>query len=137
MPSGSTPAYIKWNGCRALAGRRADGRVAACHRNGSDLSGAFDEIAEPVRQLPHDTAVDCELVVWEECPTGRRRIDSGGVPVGVDLSGRSGATGTAILRRPGPTPRPATGRRVALLRCARPPHRSHRPGHRSAPSACR
>ncbi|MCX5357478.1 hypothetical protein OG864_01710 [Streptomyces sp. NBC_00124] len=34
-------------------------------RNGSDLARAFPEIEEAIRRLPDDTAVDCELIVWE------------------------------------------------------------------------
>ncbi|MEV7891839.1 ATP-dependent DNA ligase [Streptomyces sp. NPDC002817] len=56
---------MKWDGYRALAGRWAEGRVAVRNRNGSDLARAFPEIEEAVRRLPDDTAIDCELVVWE------------------------------------------------------------------------
>ncbi|MEV0226765.1 hypothetical protein [Streptomyces sp. NPDC050704] len=58
-------AEPKWDGYRALAGRWADGRIALRSRNGSDLARAFPEIEEAVRRLPDDTAVDCELIVWE------------------------------------------------------------------------
>ncbi|MFF4275976.1 hypothetical protein [Streptomyces sp. NPDC001536] len=58
-------AYPKWDGYRAEAGRWADGRVTVRSPNGSDLSGAFPEIEEAVRRLPDDTALDCELIVWE------------------------------------------------------------------------
>ncbi|MFD3843017.1 ATP-dependent DNA ligase [Streptomyces sp. NPDC058642] len=58
-------AQPKWDGYRALAGRWADGHVAVRSRNGSDLARAFPEIEEAVRRLPDDTAVDCELMVWE------------------------------------------------------------------------
>ncbi|MDQ0605258.1 ATP-dependent DNA ligase [Streptomyces canus] len=34
-------------------------------RRCGDLAGAFPEIEKAVRQLPDDTAVDCELIVWE------------------------------------------------------------------------
>ncbi|MDQ0605407.1 hypothetical protein QF037_009752 [Streptomyces canus] len=64
LPAGWA-AQPKWDGYRALAGRWADGRVAVRSRNGSDLSAAFPEIEEAVRRLPDDTAVDCELIVWE------------------------------------------------------------------------
>ncbi|MDT7847383.1 ATP-dependent DNA ligase [Streptomyces justiciae] len=55
----------KWDGYRALAGKWADGGVAVQSRNGTDLTRAFPEIEQAVRQLPDDTAVDCELIVWE------------------------------------------------------------------------
>ncbi|MDQ0605275.1 ATP-dependent DNA ligase [Streptomyces canus] len=64
LPTGWA-AQLKWDGYRALAGRWADGRVAVRSRHGSDLSVAFPEIEEAVRRLPDDTAVDCELIVWE------------------------------------------------------------------------
>ncbi|MDQ0605506.1 ATP-dependent DNA ligase [Streptomyces canus] len=64
LPAGWA-AQPKWDGYRALAGRWADGRVAVRSRNGSDLARAFPEIEEAVRRLPDDTAVDCELIVWE------------------------------------------------------------------------
>ncbi|MGW7210511.1 ATP-dependent DNA ligase [Streptomyces sp. NPDC054837] len=64
LPAGWA-AQPKWDGYRALAGRWADGRVAVRSRNGSDLARAFPEIEEAVRLLPDDTAVDCELIVWE------------------------------------------------------------------------
>lgn len=64
LPAGWA-AQLKWDGYRALAGRWADNRVAVRSRNGSDLARAFPEIEEAVRRLPDDTAVDCELIVWE------------------------------------------------------------------------
>jgi hypothetical protein len=64
LPAGWA-AQRKWDGYRALAGRWADGRVAVRSRNDSDLARAFPEIEDAVRLLPDDTAVDCELIVWE------------------------------------------------------------------------
>ncbi|MEU5323996.1 ATP-dependent DNA ligase [Streptomyces sp. NPDC021056] len=64
LPAGCA-AQLKWDGYRALVGRWADGRVAVQSRNGSDLARAFPEVGEAVRRLPDDTAVDCELIVWE------------------------------------------------------------------------
>ncbi|WP_327722348.1 ATP-dependent DNA ligase [Streptomyces sp. NBC_00490] len=58
-------AQLKWDGYRALVGRWADGRVAVRSRHGSDLAGAFREIEGTVGRLPDDTAIDCELIVWE------------------------------------------------------------------------
>jgi hypothetical protein len=43
-------------------------------RNGSDLARAFPEIEEAVRLLPDDTAVDCELIVWEACRLAFERL---------------------------------------------------------------
>ncbi|MFD3620643.1 hypothetical protein ACFWWT_36505 [Streptomyces sp. NPDC058676] len=48
-----------------MASRWADGRVAVRSRHGSDLGEAFPDIEEAVHRLPDDTAVDCELIVWE------------------------------------------------------------------------
>ncbi|MCX5336568.1 hypothetical protein [Streptomyces sp. NBC_00140] len=64
LPAGWA-AQPKWDGYRALAGRWADGHVAVQSRHGSDLARAFPEIEEAVRRLPDDTAIDCELIVWE------------------------------------------------------------------------
>ncbi|MCX5327859.1 ATP-dependent DNA ligase [Streptomyces sp. NBC_00140] len=64
LPAGWA-AQPKWDGYRALAGRWTDGRVAVQSRHGSDLARAFPEIEAAVRRLPDDTAVDCELIVWE------------------------------------------------------------------------
>ncbi|MFC8350948.1 hypothetical protein [Streptomyces sp. NPDC057280] len=64
LPAGCA-AQLKWDGYRALAGRWADGHIAVRSRNGRDLAAPFPEIAHAVEQLPADTAVDCELVVWE------------------------------------------------------------------------
>ncbi|MBE8477490.1 ATP-dependent DNA ligase [Streptomyces justiciae] len=58
-------AQAKWDGYRALAGKWGDGGVAVQSRNGTDLTRAFPEIEQAVRRLPDDTAVDCELIVWE------------------------------------------------------------------------
>jgi ATP-dependent DNA ligase len=72
LPAGWA-AQPKWDGYRALARRWADGRVRS--RNGSDLTQAFPEIKEAVRRLPDDTAIDCELIVWEAA-AGSRSSDS-------------------------------------------------------------
>ncbi|MFI1726452.1 ATP-dependent DNA ligase [Streptomyces sp. NPDC020489] len=64
LPAGWA-AQPKWDGYRALAGRWADGRVTVLSRNGSDLARPFPEIEAAVRRLPDDTALDCELIVWE------------------------------------------------------------------------
>ncbi|MFD6597665.1 ATP-dependent DNA ligase [Streptomyces coelicoflavus] len=58
-------AEPKWDGYRALVGRWADGRVLIRSRAGGDLTGAFPEIAAAAADLPDDTALDGELVVWE------------------------------------------------------------------------
>lgn len=58
-------AQPKWDGYRALAGKWGDGGVAVRSRNGTDLTRAFPEVEEAVRRRPDDTAVDCELIVWE------------------------------------------------------------------------
>ncbi|MFC7841918.1 ATP-dependent DNA ligase [Streptomyces sp. NPDC057382] len=64
MPPGWA-AQLKFDGYRALAGRWADSRIPVRSRNGTDLTRAFPEAADAVYRLPDDTAVDCELVVWE------------------------------------------------------------------------
>ncbi|WP_331732781.1 ATP-dependent DNA ligase [Streptomyces sp. NBC_00015] len=58
-------AEPKWDGYRALVGRRSGGGVLIRSRAGSDLTGAFPEIVAAAAGLPDDTALDGELVVWE------------------------------------------------------------------------
>ncbi|WP_405467189.1 ATP-dependent DNA ligase [Streptomyces canus] len=54
----------KWDGYRALVGRWYGGRVLIRSRAGGDLTGAFPEIVAAAADLPDDTALDGELVVW-------------------------------------------------------------------------
>ncbi|MCX4673615.1 ATP-dependent DNA ligase [Streptomyces sp. NBC_01381] len=58
-------AEPKWDGYRALLARYADGRVVLRSRRGTDMTAAFPEIASAAAALPGDTALDGELVVWE------------------------------------------------------------------------
>ncbi|MDG9695339.1 ATP-dependent DNA ligase [Streptomyces sp. DH17] len=56
----------KWDGYRAQLARYADGRVLLRSRHGTDMTAAFPEIADAaLAQLPGDTGLDGELVVWE------------------------------------------------------------------------
>ncbi|WP_416069915.1 ATP-dependent DNA ligase [Streptomyces sp. ME03-5684b] len=65
LPPGSA-AEPKWDGYRAQLARYADGRVLLRSRQGTDMTGAFTEIKEAaLAQLPGDTGLDGELVVWE------------------------------------------------------------------------
>ncbi|MFF9457981.1 ATP-dependent DNA ligase [Streptomyces flaveolus] len=59
-------AEPKRDGYRAQLGRFADGRVLLRSRQGTDMTGAFPEIRDAaLAQLPDNTALDGELVVWE------------------------------------------------------------------------
>ncbi|MET7903888.1 ATP-dependent DNA ligase [Streptomyces sp. NPDC005355] len=59
-------AEPKWDGYRAQLAVHADGRVLLRSRQGTDMTASFPEIrAAPLAQLPADTGLDGELVVWE------------------------------------------------------------------------
>ncbi|WP_239768844.1 hypothetical protein [Streptomyces sp. CL12-4] len=65
LPPGCA-AEPEWDGYRAQLARWADGRVLLHSRQGTDMTGAFPEIRDAaLAQLPADTALDGELVVWE------------------------------------------------------------------------
>ncbi|MEU8735409.1 ATP-dependent DNA ligase [Streptomyces tendae] len=65
LPPGCA-AEPKWDGYRAQLARWADGRVLLRSRQGTDMTTAFPEIREAaLAQLPGDTGLDGELVVWE------------------------------------------------------------------------
>ncbi|MDA5147371.1 hypothetical protein PEM37_38320 [Streptomyces sp. AD681] len=54
------------DGYRAQLVCRSDGRVLLRSRKGTNLTAAFPEIADAaLAQLPGDTGLDGELVVWE------------------------------------------------------------------------
>ncbi|WP_405965724.1 ATP-dependent DNA ligase [Streptomyces sp. NBC_00723] len=59
-------AEPKWDGYRAQLARYADGRVLLRSRRGTDMTPSFPEIQTAAAQLPADTGLDGELVVWEE-----------------------------------------------------------------------
>jgi ATP-dependent DNA ligase len=55
----------KWDGFRALLARRESGQVDLRSRRGTDMTRVFPEIAAAAAtQLPPDTLVDGELVIW-------------------------------------------------------------------------
>ncbi|GAA2767632.1 ATP-dependent DNA ligase [Streptomyces paradoxus] len=58
-------AEAKWDGFRALLSADA-GKVELRSRRGTDMGPAFPEIVAGAAQLPDATALDGELVVWEE-----------------------------------------------------------------------
>ncbi|MEU9313409.1 hypothetical protein [Streptomyces sp. NPDC048256] len=58
-------AEPKWDGYRAQLARYADGRVLLRSRRGADMTPSFPEIRAAAAQLPGDTGLDGELVVWE------------------------------------------------------------------------
>lgn len=56
----------KWDGYRAQLAVYAGGRVLLRSRRGTDMTASFPEIrAAALAQLPEDTGLDGELVVWE------------------------------------------------------------------------
>ncbi|MFD8609615.1 ATP-dependent DNA ligase [Streptomyces sp. NPDC059631] len=65
LPAGWA-AEPKWDGYRAQLALHTGGRVLLRSRQGTDMTAAFPEIrAAALTQLPADTAMDGELVVWE------------------------------------------------------------------------
>ncbi|MCZ0210718.1 ATP-dependent DNA ligase [Streptomyces sp. UMAF16] len=59
-------AEPKWDGFRAQLAVHTGGRVLLRSRQGTDMTSAFPEIREAaLAQLPADTGLDGELVVWE------------------------------------------------------------------------
>ncbi|MFE1076632.1 ATP-dependent DNA ligase [Streptomyces sp. NPDC058783] len=65
LPPGAA-AEPKWDGYRALLARYPGGKVLLRSRQGTDMTGAFPEIRDAaLAQLPVDTGVDGELIVWE------------------------------------------------------------------------
>ncbi|MFK4119902.1 ATP-dependent DNA ligase [Streptomyces longwoodensis] len=66
LPAGWA-AEPKWDGYRAQLAVHAGGQVLLRSRQGTDMTTAFPEIrAAAVEQLPADTGLDGELVVWEQ-----------------------------------------------------------------------
>jgi ATP-dependent DNA ligase len=65
LPAGCA-AEPKWDGYRAELAVHTGGRVLLRSRQGTDMTPAFPEIrAAAPAQLPADTGLDGELVVWE------------------------------------------------------------------------
>ncbi|MFE1996406.1 ATP-dependent DNA ligase [Streptomyces parvulus] len=65
LPAGAA-GEPKWDGYRAQLARYAGGRVLLRSRLGTDMTAAFPEVREAaLAQLPEDTGLDGELVVWE------------------------------------------------------------------------
>ncbi|MEU6687753.1 ATP-dependent DNA ligase [Streptomyces sp. NPDC046832] len=58
-------AEVKWDGFRALVSADA-GKVVLRSRRGTEMGPAFPEIVAGAAQLPDATALDGELVVWEQ-----------------------------------------------------------------------
>ncbi|MGW2841800.1 ATP-dependent DNA ligase [Streptomyces sp. NPDC001493] len=59
-------AEPKWDGFRALVSVEDGGRVVLRSRRGTDMAPAFVEIVTAAGQLPEETALDGELVVWDD-----------------------------------------------------------------------
>ncbi|MFJ9675283.1 ATP-dependent DNA ligase [Streptomyces sp. NPDC101221] len=65
LPPGSA-AEPKWDGYRAQLARWSGERVLLRSRQGTDMTAAFPEMRDAtLAQLPNDTGLDGELVVWE------------------------------------------------------------------------
>lgn len=64
--SQETYRILEKDGFRAQLAVHAGGRVVLRSRQGTDLLGAFPEIgAAALAQLPPDTGLDGEVVIWE------------------------------------------------------------------------
>lgn len=64
----SSPSWVfevEYQGYRCL-GQHGDGHAQLVSRDGRDLSRAFPELVEDLRQLPSGTAIDGELVMLDE-----------------------------------------------------------------------
>ncbi|MET7458302.1 ATP-dependent DNA ligase [Streptomyces sp. NPDC005574] len=64
LPPGHA-AEPKWDGYRAQLARWSNGRILLRSRRGTDMTPAFPEIRASAAQLPDNTALDGELVVWD------------------------------------------------------------------------
>ncbi|MFF7098470.1 ATP-dependent DNA ligase, partial [Streptomyces rubradiris] len=68
-------AEPKWDGFRAQLAVHTGGRVLLRSRQGTDMTAAFPEIrAAALTQLPANTGLDGELVVWEQGRLGCERL---------------------------------------------------------------
>ncbi|MET9141987.1 ATP-dependent DNA ligase [Streptomyces parvulus] len=122
LPPGSA-AEPKWDGYRAQLARYAGAQVLLRSRQGTDMTAAFPEVRSAVlAQLPEDTGLDGELVVWESGRLAFERLQQ-------RLARRRGAGALAaaqtwpahlvvfdLLRLEGAdlTPHPYSERRAAL-----------------------
>ncbi|MET9162101.1 ATP-dependent DNA ligase [Streptomyces parvulus] len=122
LPAGAA-GEPKWDGYRAQLAHYAGGRVLLRSRQGTDMTAAFPEVREAVlAQLPEDTGLDGELVVWESGRLAFERLQQ-------RLARRRGAGALAaaqtwpahlvvfdLVRLEGTdlTPRPYSERRAAL-----------------------
>lgn len=70
-PAAGFAAEPKWDGFRAQLAVHERGRVLLRSRQGTDTTGSFPEIrAAALAQMPPDTGLDGELVVWETVGAG-------------------------------------------------------------------
>lgn len=91
LPPGSA-AEPKWDGYRAQLARWSGGRVLLRSRQGTDMTAAFPEVRDAtLAQLPDDTGLDGELVVWESGRLAFERLQQ-------RLARRSGAGALAAAR---------------------------------------
>lgn len=87
-----TPLSLEKDGCRAQLARYTDGRVLLRSRQGTDMTVSFPEIRDAaLAQLPGDTGLDGELVVWESGRLAFERLQQ-------RLARRRGAAITAAAR---------------------------------------
>ncbi|MFC8069727.1 ATP-dependent DNA ligase [Streptomyces sp. NPDC057293] len=74
LPAGAA-GEPKWDGYRAQLAHYPGGRVLLRSRQGTDMTTAFPEIREAaLAQLPEDTGLDGELVVWESSRLAFERL---------------------------------------------------------------
>ncbi|MGW0632229.1 ATP-dependent DNA ligase [Streptomyces sp. NPDC002758] len=100
---------MKWDGYRAQLAAYGDGRVLLRSRRGTDMVQAFPEIrATALAQLPADTGLDRELVVWEEDRLAFERLQQrltwrGNAAAGRRGSGRRTSSSSTCSTRTAPT----------------------------------
>ncbi|MGQ4419524.1 hypothetical protein ACN6LA_006909 [Streptomyces sp. SAS_269] len=141
LPAGWA-AEPKWDGYRAQLAAYAGVRVLLRSRQGTDMTGSFPEVrAAALAQLPADTGLDDELIVWESHRLAFERLQQRLARRGALLF-RVRASGRALRGlRPGPPrrrpdclavhPAPASGVMTPCVRsswCAPPARSASLPG---------
>jgi ATP-dependent DNA ligase len=76
-PAPGWAAEPKWDGYRAQLAVHADRRVLLRSRQARDMTGSFPEIrTAALAQLPADTGLDGESVVWERDRLAFQRLQA-------------------------------------------------------------
>lgn len=118
-PACGVPVEPGWDGYRAQLAVDTGGRVLLRSRQGTEMTGSFPEIrAAVLTQLPADTGLDGELVVWV---TGRLAFERLQRPAWMEPIAPWATTAT-------PSPRESTNRSPIWMTSRRVPrvHPDHR-----------